>query len=294
MMTETLDIQAQLQQKWLIFGWALSIGLFALGIAWRQGLFTPFQASAFPVIRAIDVFKGFIFFIFVELLLIPAFVNLAFELAGQNLERFLLLNPEAKGWLNLAIVLGGFLAVFAAYLELKTEQRQQLWQQAALPWYYNVGIGVASWFVIYPLVLAFSQVLSIGVWYLFHHPFVEQVAVQYLRKTLEEPWLFGLSALAVTTLVPFTEEFLFRGLLQSWLKRKFHHAPLAIGVSSIVFAFFHYSSIQGITNIELLSSLFILSCMLGFIYERQRSLWAPIGLHSFFNFMSLLMIYKEP
>lgn len=294
MIAETVDIQVQLQEKWTIFYWAFGIGLLALCVAWRQGFFRPFQASPFPVIRGVDVLKGFLFFLFIELFLIPFLIGLAFSFSEENLEHFIALNPQAKGWFNLLIAFGGFFAVFSAYLELTTEQRHQFWQQAPDPWYWNIGIGIAAWFVSYPLVLAFSQVVSIAVWHVFHHSFIEQIAVQHLRHAMEEPLLFGASALAVTTLVPFTEEFLFRGLLQSWLKHRFHHTPIAIGMTSVIFAIFHYSSTQGVTNIELLSSLFILSCVLGFIYERQRSLWAPIGLHGFFNLMSVLMIFKEP
>ncbi len=294
MFAETLDIQAQLQQKWIIFWWGLVTGLLTLSLAIRQGLFRPFQASPFPVIRGVDVLKGFIFFLFVDFLFIPALVGVAFYVAGQDPQHFMVLHPQGKSWLQLLVVGGGFFAVLLAYLELTVEQRKQLWQQTSTPWYWNVGLGIVTWFVCYPLVLAFNQLVSIGVWHLFHHSPIEQVAVQYLRKTLEQPLLFTASALAVTTLVPLTEEFLFRGLLQSWLKHKFHHAPIAIVIASCVFTLFHYSSTQGMTNIELLSSLFILSCVLGFLYERQRSLWAPVGLHSFFNLMSLLMIFNEP
>ncbi len=292
-MTEANEIQTQLLEKEMIFLWALVVALLALGIAWRKGLFKSFQASPFPVIRGKDVLKGFGFFLFIELLLIPVLASLIFVLAGKNPQN-LHLTFQMKGWLNLFIILGGFGGVLAAYLELPVTQRQQLWQQTATPWYSHVGIGVAAWFVSYPLVLAVSQGLSLGLWHVFHQPFVEQVAVQNLRHAMADPLLFGLTSLTVITLVPFTEEVLFRGLLQSWLKRKFQNTTSAILLSSLIFALFHYSSRQGMTNIELLSSLFLLSCMLGYLYERQRSLWASVGLHAFFNLMSLFMIFQQP
>lgn len=293
MIAEVSDIQVQLQEKWLVFWIALSIGVWALGIAWRQGLFSPFQASSIPFIRGVDVLKGFGFFLFSEILLIPALIGLAFMLVGRDLNQTIQFSPQVKGWINLLIILGGFGGVFLAYFELTAVQRQQLWWQTETPWYIHVGMGIVAWLVSYPLVLAFSEGISLALWHIFHHPFVEQVVVQNVRHTMTNPILFGLTALTIITLVPFTEEFLFRGLLQSWLKRKFHNTSIAILLSSFVFALFHYSHPQGVTNIELLSSLFLLSCMLGYIYERQRSLWAPIGLHSFFNFMSLLMISNE-
>ncbi len=195
-----------------------------------------------------------------------------------------------RGWLNFLTIVGGSAGVLLVYGSLGEKRRRELWRQTVEPWYHHIAIGVACWFVIYPLVLSFGQAISLAIQYVFHHPSVEQVAVQQLRKTMADPWLFIATSLLVVTVVPLMEEFLFRGLLQSWLKRRLSHAPLAVGITSGVFALFHYSSSQGLTNIELLSSLFFLSCMLGFVYERQRSLWASVGLHGFFNFMSLLML----
>jgi uncharacterized protein len=290
---EATQIEVQLQEKWIIFWWALGIGLFALATAWRNGFFNPFQSSRVPVIRGVEVLKGFGYFLFAEILLVPVLIGIAFVIAGGNPGTFTHLSEQAKGWINVLVILGGFGAVSLVYLQLSPLQRLQLWRQTATPWYRHVGIGIAAWFVSYPLVLAFSQGLSLIIWHLFHQPFVEQVAVQNMRVALDNPILFALTAVAVVTLVPITEEFLFRGLLQSWLKHKFHHTTAAILLSSLVFALFHFSTNQRMTNIELLSSLFLLSCMLGYLYERQRSLWASVGLHGFFNFMSLIMIFKE-
>jgi uncharacterized protein len=293
MIAEAVDIQAQLQEKWIVFWWSLGIGLVALGIAWQRGLFKPFHASPFPVIRGIEVLKGFAVFLFVELIFVPIMIGLVLTFMGIDAEKFIKSHQEAKGWFNLLIMLGGFIGVSFVFFGLKAEKRQQLWQQTSTPWYFNYGIGIAVWFVSYPLVLAFSQIASIAAWHFIHHSFVEQVVVQHLRKTLPDPLLFAVTGLAIVTIVPLTEEFLFRGLLQSWLKRKLH-ATGGIVLSSLIFAIFHFSEAQGVTNFELLTSLFLLSCMLGYIYERQRSLWASVGLHSFFNFMSLVMIFKEP
>lgn len=292
-MIETVELQEQLQQKWMIFEWALAIGLCMLGIAWRQGAFRPFRASFVPVIQGKEVLKGFGLFLSVEIIVLPALFSLLYGFIRGESINLAQLSEVTKGWLNLATVLGGFGGALCAYFQLIPAQRQQLWKQTATPWYYQIGIGIGAWCVCYPLVLAFNEVVSLIVWHLFHHSTLDQIAVQNLRKVLEYPWLFGWTALAIVTFVPWTEEFLFRGLLQNWLKQRLHHPALAIGLSSLVFAFFHYSHVQGITNIELLSSLFLLSCVLGFLYERQRSLWASVGLHGFFNLMSLLLIFRE-
>lgn len=285
-MVEAVDIQQQLQEKWIVMWWALGIGLVNLGIAWLKGAFHPFHVSAYPIIRGQDVLKGFTYFIVIEMVLIPA----AFSVLAVDVTH---LDERTKGVLQLIMMIGGSLGVFMAYKELTHEQRRQLWQQTEVPWYEHVKVGIIAWIICYPFVVAFSQALSLATWYLFHHTAIEQVAVQNLRQVMMHPWIFGFMALAVVTIVPFTEEYLFRGLLQNWLKRRLHHPAIAIVLSSFVFALFHYSTTQGLTNFELLSSLFLLGCVLGFIYERQRSLWASISLHSFFNLMSLGLIFIE-
>lgn len=290
-MTEALDIHTQLQDKWMIFWWALGMSFLTIAAAWAKGLFKSFISSFLPVIKGTDVLKGFGYFIFTGLLLIPFLVGAFYTLVTGHLN---LMTPFIKSLLHFLMLLGGFFAVLLAYLQLTSLQRQQLWNQTAEPWFHNILIGIAVWFVIFPVVIAFNQILSIALWHIFHHPFVEQTVVISLREAKENPFLFSATALGIITTVPFTEEFLFRGLLQNWLKQKFHSACLPIVLTSLIFALFHYTSAQGITNIELLASLFLLSCLLGFIYERQRSLWASIGLHGFFNFMSLLMLFKEP
>lgn len=288
-MHDAIHIQEQLQEKWLIFWWALGISLLMLGVAWRRGFFKPFTSSLLPAIRGIDVLKGFGSFLLTEVLIIPLLVGLIFSFAGWNTN----LSADSKGWFNLLLVAGGFTSICPVYLSLTPQQRKQLWEQGAETWQHHVTLGIMAWFVFYPIVLAFNQLISILVWHVFHHASVEQGVVIHLRQAMENPFLFWTTAFAIITLVPFTEEFLFRGLLQSWLKRTFKVTWPAVILSSVLFSIFHFSAAQGITNIELLSSLFLLSCVLGYVFERQRSLWAPIGLHSFFNLMSLLMLFLQ-
>jgi uncharacterized protein len=67
----------------------------------------------------------------------------------------------------------------------------------------------------------------------------------------------------------------------------------SILLASLIFAFFHFSYSQGIDNIEVITSLFVFSCFLGFVYERQQSLWASVGLHALFNAISVVLIVLE-
>jgi membrane protease YdiL (CAAX protease family) len=69
---------------------------------------------------------------------------------------------------------------------------------------------------------------------------------------------------------------------------------LAIVFSSICFSAFHFSFSQGIGNISLLFSLFVFALFLGFIYERQGSLFASISLHMTLNIVSVARILLSP
>lgn len=292
-MNEALELQQLLQEKWDTLWWALATSLFAIAIAWRYGLFTPFQSSSIPVIGKKDVFKGFGFYLCGALLITPFIFSVVSILSDWKVPDFVHLSTFQKGVFNLCAIIGGFIGVVLAYFQIDAGQRMQLWKQTDAPWYYHFGIGIVSWFVIFPIVVVIDLIISIVLSYLFAQPVIEQIAVQNFRNIADFPWLFGLTGLTVITIVPWTEEVLFRGLLQNWFKQIFQSTAIGIFFSSLVFAFFHFSFLHGWTNIELLSSLFILSCMLGFIYERQRSLWASMGLHAFFNLVSLVFIFKE-
>ena len=119
----------------------------------------------------------------------------------------------------------------------------------------------------------------------------EQIAVKYLRTVAQFPLLFTVASLLIVFIVPIAEELLFRGFLQTWLKQKVGWGK-AILITSIIFSLFHFSTQQGAHNLSLLSSLFILSCFLGFLYERQQSLFASIALHMVFNGVSILLLLK--
>jgi len=291
-MLDSAQLQVEMQEKILLFWCASFIGALGIIVGWRQGFFHRFQASSIPAIRGKDVFRGFCYFLFIELLLAPAVVILAAKVFGVDMSDNM--GTQMKGLLYLLITIGGFIGVSLAFFELPAQQRSEIWSQDDVSWLWQVCIGISAFLISYPVVLAFSQAVSIAIWHFFQSSFVEQAAVVHFRALLDYPFLFLPTAFSVIILVPITEEYLFRGLLQGWLKRKFHHTAAAIVVSSIIFALFHFSVDYGITNIELLTSLFLLSCMLGYIYERQRSLWAPIGLHSVFNAWNVAMIFFEP
>lgn len=84
-------------------------------------------------------------------------------------------------------------------------------------------------------------------------------------------------------LAPLVEELIFRGLMQSMLRRVI--GPWgAILASTGIFAFLHFG--QGAQAIP---ALLLLSVVLGYNYERTGRLVAPIAIHMLFNLVMILI-----
>lgn len=153
----------------------------------------------------------------------------------------------------------------------------------------DFGIGIASCAVAYPWVTVVNQIASYILKVIYNYETKDQVAVQYLRDSLNTKEKMFVALLTIIIVAPIVEEIIFRGTLQQWLKR-YVPLKLAIGISAFVFSCFHFSTLQGLGNFALIPSLFVLACYLGYNYERQGSIYAPIGLHITFNLIGTLQI----
>ena len=78
--------------------------------------------------------------------------------------------------------------------------------------------------------------------------------------------------------VPIMEEILFRGALYRAL-REHVGAPKAAVLSAVVFAAVHL-------NVASFAPILVLALFLAFAYEWTGSLWAPILVHAWFNFLN--------
>jgi membrane protease YdiL (CAAX protease family) len=116
-----------------------------------------------------------------------------------------------------------------------------------------------------------------------------QDAVKFLIEALKEGKPIFLALFTIIVAAPILEEFLFRGVIQSYFRKKI--GPIAgIFSASALFSLFHFSHSQGFQNIFILLSLFILSLYLGFVYEKTRSIIANITLHVTFNLINTIVI----
>ena len=153
----------------------------------------------------------------------------------------------------------------------------------------DFGLGILTWTVVFPFVIFVHQSIEWLTYVVTKAPRVEQVALQYFRLVKDSPYLLTLALFMIIIVAPIIEELVFRGFLYSYLKQKIGFKG-ALFLSALLFALFHFAPAQGVSNFPLLSSLFILALYLGFLYERQSSLFSPIALHMTFNSISVMRI----
>jgi hypothetical protein len=266
---------------------SMSIALLTTTIAYHGDLFTlrhpqPFISDRATPYLYLTTLLAFATFMLLEALIIPYVTWLAMCDAAP----LCLLSPEQKGWSTCANIAVAAFFIIILSLTSSYQLHRIIWGKCSR---HHLFLGIATWLVGYPIMVAASQLVAILISLFSILPPIEQIAVQELKQVQQYPWLLAATIGALVTLVPITEEVLFRGLLQSSLRCLFNRT-WAIILSSTIFALFHFSPMQGISNFELLTSLFTLACFLGLLYERQGSLWAPIALHATFNAISIAMI----
>lgn len=112
--------------------------------------------------------------------------------------------------------------------------------------------------------------------------------LQNPQMELIAPAEFSLSAYLMTLLVvaivaPVAEEVLFRGVLYRWLRERIG-IVFALILSSLIFSVVH-----GV--VALIPAIAVLGLILGWIYERTQSIWAPILVHGIYNAIVTTILY---
>ena len=282
-----------------VLGYLTLISFMVSWMAWKYGFYrfvkSPSQTPSSLSFK--NIFTIYALFLGIQLIVIPLlFLGWTFLKEGKGVNLHTLkMDALTQGWMNL-LAIGLLLFALGIYCSSLTKQgRQSVWGLNAFK---GVGqglkdflFGAATWIICFPIIAWLGQAINIILSLIYQGPYLDQVAVKHLKSTFSNPGLFWGTVAAIVFIVPLIEELLFRGFLQTWLKGIFGRTK-AIAAAAALFSLFHFSLLQGIANIELVTSLFILGCYLGFIFERQQSLWAPIGLHSIFNAISIWMILK--
>ena len=106
-----------------------------------------------------------------------------------------------------------------------------------------------------------------------------------------DKFIFALDALGLVFIAPLIEEFLFRGFLNNLLRGKVN-TFVRMSIVSILFAAIHFPDY--IHNwIQFLAYL-IISIVLFLVYERRRSLFDAILLHSLYNGLLVILFIEIP
>lgn len=143
--------------------------------------------------------------------------------------------------------------------------------------------ALAGALVMIPLV-TWSQIASERVYEIlqYQHPTEHELLEQMSQSS---PPARAALIFAAVVVAPFFEEILFRGGIQTVLRRVFGDGAVgawaAIGVTSIVFAMFH--------PMWMAPGILAVSICLGYVYERTGNLWAAILMHAAFNAVNTLL-----
>jgi hypothetical protein len=267
----------------LLFG-ILSFSILLL--SWKRGFFSsPIERASIPLrwFHPLSVFAIYAAIVyFVQIALVSLLIKIVTPIPPIAISCWLTFIT------SFLILLGLLLYCSLLPKEITTK----IWSLSK-PHDYTKDIyfGALSCLIAFPLLLFLGQFFDLFIYFIFHvKDLPDQVAVLFLKMTFGYPLYFFLTLITVVFFAPCIEETLFRGFFQSFLRQ--HLGPkISIIISSLCFAFFHYSPEQGVANISIIGSLFGLALFLGFIYEKRGSLLAPIILHSSFNTISVINLY---
>ena len=106
-----------------------------------------------------------------------------------------------------------------------------------------------------------------------------------------DKFIFALDALGLVFIAPLIEEFLFRGFLNNLLRGKVN-TFIRMSIVSILFAALHFP--YYIHNWIQFIAYIILSIVLFLVYERRRSLFDAILLHSLYNGLLVILFIEIP
>lgn len=272
-------------QSILIFGLlGFLINWFALSKRFYQFPLKPssFEISLKLLACVFGIYLGFVIFV------IPFFVSLLHYLSSPIFPSMTLISI-----IQLLLLLAMIFWIFRFFQGQRPGLMKKIWKNSTSPISQDIGMGALTWGLSFPLVVIVGQFFDLILYLIFGLENYEQVPVRYFKESLGSFSQIFMAVFMIAILAPVIEEFLFRGCLQNYFK-KLLGIRSAILLTSFCFALFHFSFSQGLGNISLITSLFVLACFLGFIYEKRQSLYASIGLHMTFNLISTLRILLFP
>jgi membrane protease YdiL (CAAX protease family) len=128
-----------------------------------------------------------------------------------------------------------------------------------------IGIGILSYFA---FAIAYAAV--------FGAPEQDDIAGDFGP--------IGLQFLLIVILAPFAEEICFRGMLFGGLRSRLPFWTAAVG-AGVFFGVLHYS-----TGLTAVPSLVVLGIIFALVYEKTRSIWPAIIMHTMNNAFALAVL----
>ena len=263
------------------------LGIFAimfLTIAWRKKFFRMPEPIQNLKMSTGMVLMGFVFYFF-----LPVFIALLLALCLQ-----IFIEKDQQYNFILVTSFGiSFLCLFTYLVSLGKKKLCTIWYKDTPPprnILKDIKQGLLAWLISLPVISFFGTLTAFIVYLIFDYEGGEQTVVTLLREYQGITWKAIFMTFSVMVLVPISEEILFRGLLQNWFL-KHVRSSWAIILTSLIFVSLHLNGKQGLANIAVFVSLFVISLFLGFIYEKRRSLWSPIVLHVTFNTVSISILF---
>jgi membrane protease YdiL (CAAX protease family) len=154
----------------------------------------------------------------------------------------------------------------------------------------NIGsdilVGISSYLAFLPVVLGILLLL-LWVMSLFHYEPPPQKIVEIFVQEGQNPIIFFYTLVLAAIIGPALEEIFFRGFFYAAFRKKYSAIPSAL-VTAIFFAGLHETAFAFLP-------VFALSLLLTYVYEKRKSLVAPIALHIFHNslFMGYFFLMKQ-
>lgn len=266
---------------WLVAGWRVVYQSIV-------GAKSSFSSNAFFSLK--DLFLHLLFLALAVLGYLGAFSAAAYvvkEMPGGFISRDLfgksqesLFMTQAIG-IPCAVLFLWFLnSLLPEGMKKRIVSSSNTWQE----WIKGFGLGMLLWPALASLVWLLQLVVS------FYHIPVQQHVVEALLGLQDRPLFLVVMMVEIVFFVAFVEELLFRGYLLSFLRGTIHPF-LAYVLSSLLFAWMHYSVTQQASNYAFLPALFLFGLCAALIREKS-SLTRIVGLHSGVNAVSLLFLFS--
>lgn len=138
----------------------------------------------------------------------------------------------------------------------------------------------------YMLMAALAFTSAMGINILFSVTGFSEISEAYSRTAENQFRIsFGIGLVVFGIISPLAEEVLFRGIIYNRMK-KYFPLPLAILISSFLFAVYHQNIVQGVYAM-------IMGLLIVFAYYRYNTFLAPVLFHGVANISVFALSYSE-